>query len=333
MSGPEETGPVDEFDWIDQCLRPLAAAAPEALDLLDDAALISARPGFELVVSADAIVEGVHFRASDPLDLVARKLLRVNLSDLAAKAAEPYAYLMTLCWPAASGWPERRRFAQGLAEDQARFGVRLLGGDTTATPGPFTASLTVFGWAPSGAMVRRSAARVGDVVLVSGTIGDGWLGLRAGEEPLGLGPDDAEWLLDRYRLPQPRLSLATALRSYANAAADVSDGLLADAGRIGRASGLRLVLDLDRIPLSAPARAWLAGQGDSVAARMALAAGGDDYEVVCTAPPENASRLAAAAAAAGVELSAVGEVTKGEGVRAIAKGVERPIARAGYRHG
>ena len=160
MSGPDaEDGPVDEFDWIARHLRPLAAGAPEALGLLDDAAVIPARPGFDLVVSKDAIVEGVHFLADDPLDLVAGKLLRVNLSDLAAKGAEPYGYFLAIAWPAVCGWPARRAFVEGLRRDQHAFGLKLFGGDTVATPGPLTASVTIMGWVPAGRMIRRAGAK------------------------------------------------------------------------------------------------------------------------------------------------------------------------------
>ncbi len=333
MSAAEpDDGPVDEFDWIDQCLRPLAKDAPEAFDLLDDAAVIPARPGFDLVVSADAIVEGVHFRADDPPDLIARKLLRVNLSDLAAKGAEPYAYMMTIAWPARFGWPQRRAFAEGLKADQAAFGLKLLGGDTTSTPGPLSASVTIFGWVPAGAMVQRAGARAGDVVLVSGTIGDGWLGLAALAGEPGFSIADAAFLTDRYHMPQPRNALAETLRAYARAAADVSDGLIADAGRIARASGLRLNLDLDRLPLSPAARAWLAVQANRADALIDLSTGGDDYEVVCTASPQQAPALIAAAASVGVAMTPIGEVVAGEGVGVVIAGGERTVARAGYRH-
>jgi thiamine-monophosphate kinase len=333
MSAAEpDLGPVDEFDWIDRCLRPLAADSPGALDLLDDVAVVAERPGFDLVVSADAIVEGVHFRTDDPPELIARKLLRVNLSDLAAKAAEPYAYMLTIAWPRRFGWPERRAFAEGLRLDQQAYGLKLLGGDTTSTPGPLCASVTIFGRVAAGALVRRAGARAGDVVLVSGTIGDGWLGLAASEGLAGVSADQAAFLLDRYRLPQPRNALAGALRGHAHAAADVSDGLIADAGLIATASGLAISLDLDRLPLSAPARAWLATQSDQVVARLDLAAGGDDYELVCAAAPEQADALVEAARAAGVAMTAVGQTMAGAGVRVLVGGAERQPPRAGYRH-
>ena len=337
MSGPDpedgpEDGAVDEFDWIDRCLRPLAKDTPEAFDLLDDAAAVPARPGFDLVVSADAIVEGVHFRPDDPPDLIARKLLRVNLSDLAAKGAEPYAYMLTVAWPSRFGWPARLAFAEGLGADQAAFGLKLLGGDTTATPGPLITSATIFGWVPAGAMVRRSGAAPGDVVLVSGAIGDGWLGLAACDQATGLDATHQDWLADRYRLPQPRTGLAKALRAHAHAAADVSDGLIADAGRIARASGVRIELDLDRLPLSPAAQAWLSSQPDHATARMNLASGGDDYEIVCTAPPGQATSLIEAASTVGIQLTAIGLAQVGEGITVLVGGHERAVTRAGWRH-
>jgi thiamine-monophosphate kinase len=332
MSAADAGQGVDEFEAIAKLLRPLAEGAPEALGLLDDAAVIPARPGFDLVISKDAMVEGVHFLAEDPLDLVARKLLRVNLSDLAAKAAEPAGYLLAAAWPARCGWPEREAFARGLAEDQRRYGIRLLGGDTVSTPGPLTLSLTILGWTPGGAMVRRSGARPGDRVLVSGTIGDGWLGLQAARGGLAEFGAGAQVLAERYRLPRPRLELTPSLRAYASAAADVSDGLAADVGHIGEASGVAVALALERLPLSEPAAAWLAVQPDRAAALAQLASGGDDYEVVCTAVPDRAVRLAEEAARTGVALTDVGEVRAGEGVSAACDGAAVAMARSGWRH-
>ncbi len=275
----------DEFETIARLLRPLARA-PEAFGLADDAAAIPSRPGEDLIVSKDVLVAGVHFLEGDPLDLVARKLLRANLSDLAAKAAEPYGYFLAVAWPSGTGWDERERLAAGLGRDQELFGLALLGGDTVSTPGPMMLSATILGWTPAGAMVRRSAARPGDRVLVSGTIGDGWLGLRAARGELDgvLGPEAAEWLAGRYRLPEPRLELRDSLRAWAGGAADVSDGLVADAAHIAAASGVQLRLELERLPVSEPATQWLARQEDRAEALVALATGGDDYEVVLTCP-------------------------------------------------
>ena len=323
----------DEFETIARLLRPLAGA-PEALGLMDDAAAIPGRPGQDLIVSNDAMVAGVHFLDADPLDLVARKLLRTNLSDLAAKGAEPYGYFLAIAWPTGAGWAERERFAAGLAEDQARFGLTLLGGDTVSTPGPLILSMTILGWTPSGAMVRRSAARPGDRVLVSGTIGDGWLGLQAARGELGgVAPAAAEWLAGRYRLPEPRLELREVLRARAGGAADVSDGLIADAGHIARASGVQLSLHLERLPVSEPASQWLADQPDRALALAALATGGDDYEIVLTAAPAHVQALIAEAEAVGVALTEIGEAVDGEGALALFEGRELLLERTGWRHG
>ena len=329
--------PPDEFEWIARCLAPLAEGAPEAFGLRDDAAAIASRPGFDLVVSKDAVVEGVHFLAGDPPDLVARKLLRVNLSDLAAKGAEPYGYFLAVAWPRTYGWPEREAFARGLAEDQARFGLKLLGGDTVGTPGPLVASVTILGWVPAGRMVRRSSAMPGDLLLVTGTVGDARLGLAAAKgDKVGISYAENQWLADRYRLPEPRLGLGDAMRRCVHAAMDVSDGLISDAGKIAVASGVGLEIDLDRLPLSEPAAAWLARAPDPLAARIALASGddlgGDDYEVVCTAPAEGLADLRAAANEAGIRLTQIGRATAGSGVRVLAGGREVAVAKGGYVH-
>jgi thiamine-monophosphate kinase len=324
---------VDEFQSIAALFRPLTNGAPEALGLLDDAAVIPSRPGFDLVITKDAMVSGVHFLPDDPPGLVAQKLLRVNLSDLAAKAADPYAYFLAVAWP--KGWDEAERaaFAAGLALDQARYGLVLLGGDTVSTPGPLTLSVTVLGWAPAGAMVKRAGAQVGDLLLVSGTIGDGALGLRAAQgEDLGLDAEATAYLADRYRLPQPRNALTPALRHYAAAAADVSDGLIADAGHVAATSGVGLRIDLDRLPLSAPTALWLARQPDHAAALKMLATSGDDYEVVCTVRPHDAQAAIALAAQSGVIMTPIGLVDAAPGVRALLDGRAVPIARSGWSH-
>jgi len=314
--------PADEFETIARLLRPLTRGAPEALELLDDAAVLKGRPGFDLVITKDALVEGVHFLPNDPLDLVARKLLRVNLSDLAAKAAEPFGYFLAVSWPEGA---DREAFARGLAEDGEAFGLSLLGGDTTSTPGPLTASVTMLGWVPEGRMVKRSGATPGDLLVVSDAIGDGWLGLKAARGEI----DDA-WLAGRYRLPQPRLEMRLALRTYARAAADVSDGLLADAGHLAEASGCAVRIDLEKTPLSEPARRWLAAQPNQEKALLSLASGGDDYEIVCAVAPE---ALEDFRAAAGLPVTVVGAFEEGQGVSVAHGGRTLTPSQLGYRHG
>jgi thiamine-monophosphate kinase len=324
---------VDEFQSIAKLFRPLTFGAPEALNLMDDAAAIPSRPGFDLIVTQDAVVEGVHFLAEDPPQFVAKKLLRVNLSDLAAKAAEPYGYFLAVAWPAV--WDEARRsaFTSGLGEDQTTFGLKLFGGDTVSTPGPLTLSVTMLGYAPSGGMVKRSGAKAGDLILVSGTIGDGWLGLSAAGNTLGGMPEDAlVYLADRYRLPKPRLSLRETLRRYASAAADVSDGLLADAGHIGAASGLGVEIDLDRTPISGAAAAWLEGRSDRAGGLIRLATGGDDYEIVCTLDPSAAAAAQSEAKAAGITLTAIGRMSPTPGLKAFFEGRQVDVPTLGWSH-
>jgi thiamine-monophosphate kinase len=315
---PHEDLP-DEFGQIARLYRPLTRGAPEAFDLLDDAAAIPSRAGYDLVVTKDAMVEGVHFLPGEAPDVVARRLLRVNLSDLAAKGAEPYGYFLATAWSADFDWPARQGFADGLAQDGDAYGLVLLGGDTVATPGPLTVSLTMMGWVPTGRMIRRGGARPGDLLMVSGAIGDGWLGLAAARGEIA---DPDGYLTTRFRLPTPRLDLRDALRAHASAAADVSDGLIADAGHIGRASGVGLRLDLEALPLSPAARSWLATQPGRRAALTLLAAGGDDYEVVCTGGEAIAG------------FTVIGEVTAGEGIDVVYRGavVDAGAGGGGWRH-
>ncbi len=325
MNGPKSRHP-GEFDSIACLLRPLTRGDPAALDLLDDAAVMPGRSGFDLVLSQDAMTAGVHFLPETPLDLVGRRLLRAALSDLAAKAAKPFSYLLTVAWPDGSGWAAREALANGLAQDGDIFGVSLIGGDTVSTPGPFMASVTVLGWSPAGAMVRRGGAQAGDLLVVSGTIGDGHLGLLAAKGEIA--PD--RHLLERFYLPQPRFDLAAAIQGYAHASADVSDGFLADAHNIAVASGLKVVIDLDRLPLSKPASVWLEAQVDGVAGLAGLASGGDDYEIVMAVPPD---ALGPFRVTAGAEVAVVGRFEVGEGAEVQFGGAPVRIGQLGWSHG
>ncbi|MFI4936248.1 MAG: thiamine-phosphate kinase [Caulobacterales bacterium] len=316
----------DEFDWI-AALRPLTRGAPAALGLLDDAAILPSRPGFDLVVSKDAMVEGVHFLAGEAADVVARRLLRTNLSDLAAKAAEPFGYFLMTAWPAARGWSDREAFIRGLKIDGEGFDLDLLGGDTVATPGPLTVSATVLGWVPSGRAVLRSGAKAGEALVVLGWVGDGFLGWRAA---LGEIADPTGALAAHFRLPEPLLALRGALRAGASAAADVSDGLMADAMHIAQASGLGVSLALDRLPLSPAAAGWLDAQRDRRAALLRLARGGDDYALVCAAPDGEA--LVSAARAAGVTASVAGVFTPSSGLAVTLDGAPVEAGELGWRH-
>ncbi len=304
----------DEFALIARHFAPLARS-PAARGLLDDAAFIE-RAG-PLVVTTDAIVEGVHFLPDDPIDTVAQKALRVNISDIVAKGAAPLHYLLTLQWPATRPADDIERFAAGLARDQAAFGCTLIGGDTTATPGPLSVSVTMFG-RPLGAVpAARAGALPGDDVWVTGSIGDGRLGLLALTQGLPmLDAASVARVVERYRTPSPRVAFAAAIASFAHASMDVSDGLLGDAMKIARASGVRLVLDPEAAPLSAAAAAWLAVQTDRQAGLATLLNGGDDYEILFTAAPSRRARLLEAADDAGTPLRRIGAALTGQGVDA-----------------
>jgi thiamine-monophosphate kinase len=323
--------PAGEFETIHELLKPLAHA-DWARGLADDVAVLSPRPGAELVVTQDAIVEGVHYLPDDPWDTVAQKLLRVNLSDLAAKGAEPFGYLMSCAWSSRWGWEERRAFADGLAADQAAFGVRLLGGDTVVTAGPATFSATLMGWA-RGRVPARAGAQVGDAVFVTGAIGDGWLGLQAAKGLLDLEADRLAALIEHYRRPMPRLDYAAVVAQYATASLDVSDGLIADLGHVARASGKAIALTLDVLPLSAAGQAWFDTRVDEAAALIALAAGGDDYEIAFTAAPRHEDALRREAERRHLRLTRIGEVRAGSGLTVTHAGRTLPPLKGGWVHG
>ena len=310
-----------EFSLIARHFRPLAG--PGALELRDDAAVMTPPPGRELVLTADAMVAGVHFLPNDPPDLVGRKLLRVNLSDLAAKGAVPLSYLMTVSAPRATPDSWYAGFAAGLAADQAEYAVTLLGGDTTSTPGPISLSLTIIGHVAPGQAVRRIGARPGDGIWVTGTIGDGALGLQVA---LGKLTDPTGFLLDRYRLPRPRVGLA--ICGIASAGMDVSDGLVQDLGHICRESGLAAELDATSVPLSAQARAagpnWL----------ETCLTGGDDYEVLMAVPPAREAALLAVSRAADIPVTRIGTFHSGTpGVMVLGPGGEPlTLNKGGWSH-
>ena len=274
-----------EFELIRKYFAPLASGEAGALGLTDDAALLSPPAGRDLVLTTDAMIEGVHFLPDQPPGLVARKLLRVNLSDLAAMGAVPLGYLVTAAWPEARDEAWVAGFAEGLGEDQAIFPVRLLGGDTTRTAGPVALSLTAVGTVPAGGGLKRGTARAGDLLFVSGTIGDSVLGLRVLRGELtALDDDDRAALVVRHRLPEPRLALGQALldEGLATAAIDLSDGLVADIGHIAETSGVAACIEAAAIPLSAATGRAVAGDPGL---REALFGGGEDYELAFAAAP------------------------------------------------
>jgi thiamine-monophosphate kinase len=328
MADPSLPG---EFELIARYFAPLAEGVPGALGLKDDAGLIAPSPGCELVVTTDTVIADVHFRAADPPDLVARKALRVNVSDLAAMGARPRVYLVALSVSPETTEAWVAGFSAGLRADQARFRIGLLGGDTTSTPGPLTITITAIGEVAVGKALHRSTARPGDLVFVSGTIGDAALGLGLIQGRLtGLASEQADHLRQRYLLPEPRVELGLALGGVACAAMDVSDGLVADLGHICSASGVAAVIEAGRVPLSAAAREAILA--DPRRLETALT-GGDDYELLFTVAAGKRADVARAAAAAGVAATEVGRIEAGSGVTVTGPdGRTLALTRGGYRH-
>lgn len=316
--------PIGEFALIARYFAPLARTFAGAGGLRSDNAFLPADPRHDLVVKTDTIVAGVHFLADEAADRVAAKALRVCLSDLAAGGAEPYAYQLSLALP--RGWTEAwvAAFARGLGRDQRRHGIVLCGGDTVQTPGPLTITITAFGRVARGRGLGRAGARPGDGLWVSGTIGDAALGLLAARGEIA-----NAFLEDRYRLPQPRTGLGPRLVGIASATADVSDGLLADAGHVAEASGLAASVERDRVPLS-PAARRLVLQRPELWARVL--GGGDDYELVIAVPPRRQPALLRAAAAAQVRVTEIGVFRKGRGVSLTIGGQPTKPPPGGYQH-
>ncbi|MGC5198393.1 thiamine-phosphate kinase [Aphanothece microscopica] len=320
---------LDEFDLIAAYFAPLAQS-PGALGLSDDVAVLQTRG--DVVVTADALVEGVHFLPDDPLATVARKLFRVNASDLIAKGALPIGVLLTLMWPRGRPTEQIAQFAAGLAAEQQN-GFALLGGDTVSTPGPFSVSLTMIG-RPLGARgpVLRSGAQPGDVVAVTGVIGDGYLGLQARLEQLDDIPaEDRAALSLIYQVPLPPFGAEAAIARHATAALDVSDGLIADAGHLARRSGVRLEIMANAVPLSAQARGWLEKAADRSLALGALLTGGDDYQTLFAAPANAIEQMRAEAPR--VPITVIGQCMAGQGVAVVnADNIEMTLPKPGWRH-
>jgi thiamine-monophosphate kinase len=327
-----------EDSLIARYFKPLATD-PGAFGLTDDAAVLNAL-GDDIVVTTDAIVEGVHFLSDDPPQTIAKKALRVNLSDLAAKGATPAGFVLTLAlrkvdetkvdeaWLAA--------FARGLGEDTGAFNCPLLGGDTVSTPGPLMVSITAFGRVAPGKMVHRSGAKPGDHVLVTGTIGDAALGLdilRKGSVATALANDAVlrDMLVGRYRVPEPRNALASAIRAHAHAAMDVSDGLAGDLAKLCAASAVSAAIELAAIPLSKAASAALTAGAVTLSE---IVSGGDDYEILCTVAPDVLEPFVQAANVSGIAVNRIGTIVAGKAAPKFldTKGAELALTRTSFSH-
>lgn len=324
--------PSGEDTLIDRYLKPLVTA-PGALGLTDDAAFYTPPEGYDLVMTADAVVAGVHFPADERADRIACKALRVNLSDLAAKGAKPTGFLMTLALPAdhaSEGFLSK--FAAGLEGDIRQYDCALYGGDTVRAGGPLSISIFAFGLVPRGTMVKRAGAKAGDRVFVSGTIGDAALGLKRLQASARRSADaDTAFLIDRYRLPRPRTALHEAVRAHASAAMDVSDGLAGDLAKLCLASGVSARIEANAVPLSDAARKALAMDAAWI---ETILTGGDDYEILCAVPPARVADFRAAAKAAKVPVTDIGEFAEGrEQPRFVAAdGAELVFARPSFSH-
>jgi len=334
-NGAGKRGNGGEFEIIARYFAPLATN-PAALGLLDDAAVLSIPEGQELVATCDTIIGGVHFLTSDPPDTIAYKALAVSLSDLAAKGARPHVYLLSVAFGERPLPPWLEAFAMGLQAAQEESGIDLVGGDTCATLGPLTVTVTAIGLLPQGEAVLRRGAIAGDRLYVSGTIGDAALGLKLLRAPWlalewGLSPDEGAFLVDRYRCPSARNALALPLRQCARAAIDVSDGLVGDTAKLCTSSGVSATIEAARVPLSAPAAKAVAKKPELLAE---LITAGDDYEIVAAMEASHASGFEKEARDHGVTVTAIGEIGAGSGEVAVVDEEGRPVKlpKPGFEH-
>jgi len=333
--GHVEGGHLGEFELIARYFAPLADDAA-ALALRDDAAVLRPPESREIVISCDTIVAGVHFLPGDPPETIAHKALAVNLSDLAAKGAKPYVYLLALALPGepAPAWLEA--FASGLRRLQEHAGICLVGGDTTRTPGPLTITITALGLVPQGHAVLRLGAKPGDRLYVSGSIGDACLGLRLLQDPAlaaawDLSEADTTFLIGRYRRPEPRSTLALLVRNFAGAAIDVSDGLVGDVEKLAQVSHVGASIETARVPFSSAARKALEREPKLLAT---LLTAGDDYEIVAAVPEASIAAFEAEAAAKGAALTMIGRIEGDAGaVRVVGPdGKTLSLQRSGFTH-
>ncbi len=319
----------DEFEIIEDLFAPLAG--PEGLGLKDDAAVMQPRAGYDLVITKDAIAAGRHYLPGDPPDTIAKKLLRVNLSDLATKGAKPLGYLLSCAWSETTDLEWMRAFAAGLAEDQRLYDVRLWGGDTIKVAGPSVFSLTAIGEVPQGQMITRTGAQAGDDLWVTGTVGDAALGLKVAQGKYEASAErERDYLISRYQVPEPPVAFGRELHGIATTAVDVSDGLLGDLAHVCQQSGVGAVIERQRIPLSAAMEQHLVSD---TAGWQLVFGGGDDYQILFAAPSDCRQQIMDLAAAQNVQVFRIGSVTQ-EKRMAVLDEVGQPIdaAPAGFTH-
>jgi thiamine-monophosphate kinase len=322
---------MNEFNIIEKYFAPLAKNNPGALGLSDDAAIITPHPFYQLIVTKDAITENVHFFSDDAPGDIARKLLRVNLSDLASMGATPLYYFLACIFPRNVTEQWIKQFAEGLAADNKAFQISLMGGDTTTQDGPLSLSLTAIGEIPEGMALRRAGAKAGDTLYVSGTIGDAALGLRVLKGELtALSSVHKAYLVSRYHTPQPRIMVGKGLRLSAHSVIDISDGLVQDAQHMAESSRVRIIINQADIPLSSAAKAALALDPSL---HSVILSGGDDYELLFSASKNSKTSLKSLAASLDLPITAIGSVKRGKGVAVLAANNEPlELEISGYDH-
>ncbi len=329
------TEKLGEFELIRRYFAPLCADVKGAFDLADDAAVIDVPPGQHLVVTTDALIEGIHFLPDDPADSIAAKLLGVNLSDLASMGADPLNYTLTLSLP--KEWKNIKInnwlsvFSKELNELQGMFDITLIGGDTVSTSGPLVLTITAFGLVDDDTELRRNGAKIDDTIWLTGTIGDGALGLRVLSGDLKLASiSDQDYLADRYRRPQPRVDVGQRLTGKAHAAIDVSDGLAADLHHLCQASEVGADIYLEKIPLSTAAQSAVELNPELL---NVILTGGDDYELLFSTDSGKSAAIRAIAESVECDITEIGIVTNNQTIRFLDEN-KKPVSfkRTGFTH-
>ncbi|MEO5332571.1 MAG: thiamine-phosphate kinase [Magnetococcus sp. YQC-5] len=334
MDGAKTLADFGEFPLIQELFVPLQSASVSGvvLGIGDDAAVLSIPRTQQLLATTDSLVEGVHFNASVDPFLLGQKALLVNLSDIAAMGGKPCWYLLALSAPPETSLEWMRAFARGLQEAGSRFGITLVGGNTTGSKAGLTIGVTLFGLVSQARALTRVGSLPGDRILVTGTIGDAALALAVRKGMFVVkDAEDLAFLDHRLDLPEPRVDLGLAISdaAVAHAVIDVSDGVLADLGHLCVASGVGARIDAERVPFSQAARRQLELHPDLLSL---LLTGGEDYELLCTVPAGALELLDVLAKQAGVAFTEIGEITESLGMVVTHEGQPFDVGRGGWTH-
>lgn len=315
---------MNEIDAINELFQPLTLGNKSARDLQDDVAFLKFG-GQSVVITTDTLVEGTHFLPSDPIASVARKLVRVNLSDIIAKGCAPIGVFLNISWPQKTTSTDQTQFAAALGDDLRAIcgGVPLLGGDTTSIDGPMVASLTMLGKPHGKKPIFRDGAKIGDMVFVTGTIGDALIGLESLRKGSGIARyQEAE---AHYQVPNlPPISVSKLIAKFASASLDVSDGLLGDAAKLAQCSNLGIEINLEEIPISNEAEQWLGQGSDKLSALTELATFGDDYQCLFTMSADNFRAIIEKGLFREIQMRLIGKCVDGAGLTLTYEGKEIP---------